>query len=188
MTKAARSTPRMSPLDSRQPTKSPWAPKKDMRDLLRRSPAATALLLAALALSFSPCHSPAALMAARGHGRQNATLENAPSKRAAGRTPQAEVPGARPQPGTRAPRKPRALRPAPRKRKRARQHRRGRRHPLHCQEHAPTGHGAETGEHAEEQRRAHGESIWSTIARLVNFAILAGTLIYFLRSRSLSTW
>jgi F-type H+-transporting ATPase subunit b len=29
---------------------------------------------------------------------------------------------------------------------------------------------------------AHGSSLWSTVAKLINFAILAGTLVYFLRS------
>jgi F-type H+-transporting ATPase subunit b len=43
------------------------------------------------------------------------------------------------------------------------------------QEHARPAAG---GEHGEE----HQESIWPTIARLVNFAILAGALVYFARS------
>jgi F-type H+-transporting ATPase subunit b len=42
------------------------------------------------------------------------------------------------------------------------------------------------GEHgtaaAHEPADAHGASLWSTVAKLLNFAILAGTLVYFLRS------
>jgi F-type H+-transporting ATPase subunit b len=38
-------------------------------------------------------------------------------------------------------------------------------------EHAPAG----------EQAHATGESLWSLIARLLNFAVLAGTLVYFLK-------
>lgn len=42
------------------------------------------------------------------------------------------------------------------------------------------------GDHAAEREHAaaagHGTSIWSTLAKLLNFGILAGTLVYFLRS------
>jgi F-type H+-transporting ATPase subunit b len=65
---------------------------------------------------------------------------------------------------------------------------------LHAQpEHQvePSGHGVPTGEaqaveghgeagHGEEG--AHGDSVWTIVARLVNFGILAGALVYLLRS------
>lgn len=186
MTKAARSTPRMSPLDSRQPTKSPWAPKKDMRDLLRRSPAATALLLAALAALVLAL--PQVLAAADGSleatAGQNATLENRALEESGGSNPQAEVPGGQAATGNTSAAQAEIAQTGTAQAESAHASTaEGHEAPAPtAQEHAPTGHGAETGEHAEEHGEAHGESIWSTIARLVNFAILAGTLIYFLRS------
>jgi F-type H+-transporting ATPase subunit b len=42
-----------------------------------------------------------------------------------------------------------------------------------------TERGHQGGEHRE---AGHGESIWATIARLLNFAILVGVLVYFVRS------
>jgi F-type H+-transporting ATPase subunit b len=53
--------------------------------------------------------------------------------------------------------------------------------------HQPAGGAPEaTGEHAAQNEHgappAHGSSLWSTVAKLINFAILAGTLVYFLRS------
>ena len=45
---------------------------------------------------------------------------------------------------------------------------------------AEAGHEAPQGEHAAPAE--HGSSIWSVVAKLLNFAILAGTLVYFLRT------
>jgi F-type H+-transporting ATPase subunit b len=47
--------------------------------------------------------------------------------------------------------------------------------------HAPPGEGAHAGAGSQHEA-AHDESIWPTIARLFNFAVLVGGLVYFLRT------
>jgi F-type H+-transporting ATPase subunit b len=53
--------------------------------------------------------------------------------------------------------------------------------PAHGQA-AAAGHGTEAAAKGETESEGHGESPWAVIARLVNFVILAGGLVYLLRS------
>ncbi len=55
--------------------------------------------------------------------------------------------------------------------------------PAPADAHAPAaaGHAAPAGEHGGEHGEEHGESLWVTLARVANFAILAGVIYWFAR-------